>query len=115
MLKFTYKGRFLTIKIAYKKFLDFQSKWWKHALLPLLHVKILIFEKNLNLKFWWYFKVSALGRFGQIWAEFAALALATYQTQSTHQTRLDSIGKTPQLMCKFCNQGTTFVFTHRKL
>jgi hypothetical protein len=27
MLKFTYKGRFLSIKIAYEKFLDWESKW----------------------------------------------------------------------------------------
>jgi hypothetical protein len=45
MLKFTYKGRFLTIKIAYEKFLDWKSEWWYHALLPPLHVEIFIFEK----------------------------------------------------------------------
>jgi hypothetical protein len=45
MLKFTYKGRFLTIKIAYEKFLDWKSKGWKHALVPLLHVEIFIFGK----------------------------------------------------------------------
>jgi hypothetical protein len=45
MLKFTYKGRFLTIKIAYEKFLDWKSKQWKHALVPLLHVEIFIFGK----------------------------------------------------------------------
>jgi hypothetical protein len=32
MLKFTFKGRFLTIKIAYEKFLDWKSERWKHAL-----------------------------------------------------------------------------------
>jgi hypothetical protein len=46
MLKFIYKGRFLTIKIAYEKFLDWKSKRWKHALVPPLHVEIFIFEKN---------------------------------------------------------------------
>jgi hypothetical protein len=45
MLKFTYKGRFLTIKIAYEKFLDWKSEWWKHALVPLLHVNFVIFDK----------------------------------------------------------------------
>jgi hypothetical protein len=45
MLKFTYKGCFLTIKIAYEKFLDWKSEWWKHALVPPLHVQIFIFEK----------------------------------------------------------------------
>jgi hypothetical protein len=36
MLKFIYKGWFLTIKIAYEKFLDWKSKQCKHALVPLL-------------------------------------------------------------------------------
>jgi hypothetical protein len=61
-----YKGHFLTIKIAYEKFLDWKSEQWKHALVPLLHVEIFIFEKHQNLDFWWYFKVSSLGSFGQI-------------------------------------------------
>jgi hypothetical protein len=53
---------------------------------PPLHVEIFIFEKHLNLDFWWNFKVSSLGRFwqilavlgsfGQIWAEFAAFTVA---------------------------------------
>jgi hypothetical protein len=60
MLKFTYKGRFLTIKIAYEKFLDGKSKWRKHALVPPLHIEIFIFEKHWNLDFWWYFKVLSL-------------------------------------------------------
>jgi hypothetical protein len=46
MLKFTYKGCFLTIKIAYEKNLDWKSKWWKHALVPPLQVEIFIFEKH---------------------------------------------------------------------
>jgi hypothetical protein len=46
MLKFIYKGHFLTIKITYEKFLDWKSKRWKHALMPLLHVEIFIFEKH---------------------------------------------------------------------
>jgi hypothetical protein len=45
MLKSTYKGRFMTIKIAYEKFLDWKSKQWKHALVPLLYIEIFIFEK----------------------------------------------------------------------
>jgi hypothetical protein len=68
MLKFTYKGRFLTIKIAYENFLDWKSKWLKHALVPLLHVEIFVFEKHQNLDFWWYFKVLLLGKFWQFWA-----------------------------------------------
>jgi hypothetical protein len=47
MLKFTCKGYFLTIKIAYEKFLDWKSKWWKHALIPPLYIEIfIIFEKR---------------------------------------------------------------------
>jgi hypothetical protein len=46
MLKFTYKGHFSTIKIAYEKFLDWKSKWWNHALEPPLHIEIFIFEKH---------------------------------------------------------------------
>jgi hypothetical protein len=46
MLKFTYKGRFLTIKLPYEKFLDWKSKQWKHALVPRLHLEIFIFEKH---------------------------------------------------------------------
>jgi hypothetical protein len=45
MLKFTFKGRFLTIKIAYEKFLEWKSKRWKHALVPPLYIEIFIFEK----------------------------------------------------------------------
>jgi hypothetical protein len=39
---------------------------------PPLHVEIFGFEKKKNLNFWWYFKVSSLGSFGQFWADFAA-------------------------------------------
>jgi hypothetical protein len=52
----------------------------------LLHIEIFIFEKHYNLDFWWYFKVSSLGKFwqilavlssfGQIWADFSALTVA---------------------------------------
>jgi hypothetical protein len=43
---------------------------------PPLYIEIFIFEKHSNLNFWWNFKVLFLGRFGQIWAEFAALTVA---------------------------------------
>jgi hypothetical protein len=65
MLKFTYKGRFLTIKIAYKKFLDWKSKWQKYALMPFLFINFYVYEKYYNLDFWWNFKVSSLGKFLQ--------------------------------------------------
>jgi hypothetical protein len=68
MLKFTYKGRFLTIKIAYERFLDTKSKWWKHALLSPLYIEYFIFEKHSNLDFWWNFDDFSLSRFGQFWA-----------------------------------------------
>jgi hypothetical protein len=40
------KAVFFTIKIAYGKFLDWKSEWWKHALVPPLHVETFIFEKH---------------------------------------------------------------------
>jgi hypothetical protein len=45
MLKFTYKGHFLTIKIACENFLDWKSKQWKHA----LHVDFSFFLKNTKI------------------------------------------------------------------
>jgi hypothetical protein len=57
MLKFTYKGHFLTLKKAYGKFLDSKSKWC--ALVPPLHMEVFFFfEKYQKLNFWWNFKVS---------------------------------------------------------
>jgi hypothetical protein len=49
MLKFTYKGHLLTIKIAYETFLDWKSKWWKHALVPALYIEFLFFLKNTKI------------------------------------------------------------------
>jgi hypothetical protein len=86
MLKFTYKGRFLTIKIAYEKFLDCKSERWKHALMPLLHVEIFIFEKYKNLDFWRYFEVLSMDKIWQFWAETAALIVA----ESLFEARLKS-------------------------
>jgi hypothetical protein len=31
---------------------------------------------SIHRIFWWYFKVLSLSRFGQFWAEFAALTVA---------------------------------------
>jgi hypothetical protein len=45
VLKFTFKGRFLTIKIEYEKFLDWVTKRWKHAQVPLTRGNF-IFEKH---------------------------------------------------------------------
>jgi hypothetical protein len=53
---------------------------------PPLYIEIFIFEKYENLDFWWNFKVSSLGRFGQFWAEFAALTVA----ESMPEERLKS-------------------------
>jgi hypothetical protein len=44
-LKFTYKGRLLTIKKAYKKMLYWKSKRWEHALVCPLHIGILFLTK----------------------------------------------------------------------
>jgi hypothetical protein len=65
MLKFTYKGRFFTIKIAYEKLLDWKFKWRKHALVPLLHVDFFCFWKILNS---WFLVVFQSFVFGQILA-----------------------------------------------
>ena len=48
MLKFTFKGHFLTIKIAYEKFLELKSKQWKHALVLLYTYKYL-FLRNTEI------------------------------------------------------------------
>jgi hypothetical protein len=65
MLKFTYKGRFLTIKIAYTKVFEWESERWEHVVVPFLYVEIFIFEKYWNLDCWWNFKASSLTRFWQ--------------------------------------------------
>jgi hypothetical protein len=54
---------------------------------PALYIEIFILEKYLNLNFWWNFKVLSLGRFGQFWAEFAALTVA----ESLPEARLKSL------------------------
>jgi hypothetical protein len=64
MLKFTYKGRFLTIKIAYEKFLDWKSERWKHALVPLLYIELFFWKK---LKSWFLVEFQSFV-FGQILA-----------------------------------------------
>jgi hypothetical protein len=46
VLKFTYKGHFLTIKIEYEKFFDWKSEWWKYALVPLLHKQVFIYKEH---------------------------------------------------------------------
>jgi hypothetical protein len=83
MLKFTYKGRFLTIKIAFEKFLDWKSERWKHALedytyklLFLKNTKISIFGGILKFHHW-----ADFGKFGQFWADFAALTVADSMPQ----------------------------------
>jgi hypothetical protein len=72
MMKFTYKGSFLTIKEAYKKLLYWKSKQWAHALVPLLHTCFF---------FWKIIKISIFGGiskflkqivFGQILAKFGS-------------------------------------------
>jgi hypothetical protein len=78
MLKFTYKGHFLTIKIAYEKFLDWKSKEQKHALVPPLHVQIFMFRNTKISIFGGISKFhlwTNFGSFGQIWADFVALVV----------------------------------------
>jgi hypothetical protein len=45
MLKFTYKGHFLTLRKAYGKFLYWKSKWCAHALIFPLYMEF-FFEKT---------------------------------------------------------------------
>ena len=61
MVKFTYKGRFLTIRIAYKKFLDWKSKQCKHVLVPFLYIKI-SFWKTLKSQFMAEFQTFIFGQ-----------------------------------------------------
>jgi hypothetical protein len=82
MLKFTYKGHFLTIEIVYEKFLVWKSKQWKHVLVPLLHVQFLFIFKTLKSQFLVVFQsfifgqiLANFGTFGQIWANFATLTM----------------------------------------
>jgi hypothetical protein len=72
MLKFTYKGCFLTIKIAYEKFLDWKSQHWKHALVPLLHTQVFILRNTKILIF------SGISKFRlwAFWADFVVLGVA---------------------------------------
>ena len=45
-----------------------------HALVPLLHKEVFVFEKHQNLNFWWYFqKFLELIVFGQILVVLAIL------------------------------------------
>jgi hypothetical protein len=46
MLEFTYKGRFLTLKKAYEKFLDGKSNRCAHALVPLYTWKFSFLKKT---------------------------------------------------------------------
>jgi hypothetical protein len=70
MLKFIYKGRFLTIKKAYEKFLDWKSKQWAHALVPPLHMEVFFFflKKTKTSIFGGILKFLELIVFGQILA-----------------------------------------------
>jgi hypothetical protein len=71
MLKFTYKGHFLTTKKTYKKFLNWKSKWWKHALVPPLHVQF-FFQKNFKFFSLGISKFCLWVDYGKFW-EFWAL------------------------------------------
>jgi hypothetical protein len=62
MLKFTYKGNFFTMKKAYGK-----SKWWAHALVPPLHIRVVFFKNNTKISiFGGISKFFELIVFGQI-------------------------------------------------
>jgi hypothetical protein len=71
MLKFTYKGRFLTIKKAYKKLLYWKSKWWAHASVRLLHRRFFLKQIKIS-NFGGISKFLKLIVFGQILTKFAS-------------------------------------------
>jgi hypothetical protein len=87
MLKFTYKGRFLTIKKVYKKLLYWKPKRWKYALVRPLYIGFIYFLKKTKiLIFGGISKFLKLIVFGQIltkfgcfrlfWADSVAMAVA---------------------------------------
>jgi hypothetical protein len=84
MLKFTYKGRFLTIKIAY------ENSWienpnGENMLKCLLYTYKLLFLKNTKISIFGgiskFHLWADFGKFGQFWADFAALTVADSMPQ----------------------------------
>jgi hypothetical protein len=100
MLKFTYKGHFLTIKIAYGKFLNWKSKWWKHFLVPPLYVEIL-FLRNTKILSFGGIQSFVLGWFWQFWAVLGRFCCIGSGWQ--HAQRSLEILKTSQLLNRKSN------------
>jgi hypothetical protein len=75
MLKFTYKGRFLTIEKAYKKLLYWKSKRWERALVHLLHIGFFFLKKIKISIFGGISKFLKLIVFGQILTKFDSFGL----------------------------------------
>ena len=51
ILKFTYKGRFLTIKKTYKKLLYWKFKWWTYTFVLPLHIDFFFFGETTRSQF----------------------------------------------------------------
>jgi hypothetical protein len=86
MLKFTYKGSFLTTKKAYQK-LSFENPHGEHMLWCLLYILKLLFLVNVKISILGgvlkFFKLivfglilAKFGSFGQFWANLATMAMA---------------------------------------
>jgi hypothetical protein len=73
MLKFTYKGYFLTIKKTYKKLLYWKSKSWTYTLVLPLHTEIFILKNTKISLFGGISKFLKLIVVGQILADFGSL------------------------------------------
>jgi hypothetical protein len=87
MLKCTYKGLFLTIKIAYEKFLGLKIRTVKTYSSASTHTNFYL-KKILKSRFLVKFQSfifghlwANLGSFGQFWADFAALTGADNMPQ----------------------------------
>jgi hypothetical protein len=81
LLKFTYKGRFWTLKKAYGKFLDWKSKHCAHALVPLLKMEVFLLKKTKISILGGILKFLKLIVFGQILAVLGRFCCIGYGWQ----------------------------------
>jgi hypothetical protein len=89
MLKFTYKGHFLTIKKAYNKLLYWKFKWWEHAFCASSTYRI---YKNIYIKIPIFGGISTFLKLiviGQILTEFDSFGL--FRANSAATAMADSI------------------------
>jgi hypothetical protein len=58
---------------------------------PLLHIALSVFEKNQNLKFWWYSKVPQAN---YLWANFVTLVVAESMLKASQKLKKPSNSST---------------------